>query len=47
LSKIILTKVELSQRIFEKQTSNFMKIRPVEAEFCHADGVTDKQTWRR
>jgi hypothetical protein len=26
------------------QISNFMKIRPVGAEFFHADGQTDKQT---
>jgi hypothetical protein len=33
---------------FRKNTrkSNFMKIRPVGAEFFHADGRTDIQTWR-
>jgi hypothetical protein len=27
--------------------SNFMKIRPVGAEFFHVDGGTDRKTWRR
>ena len=26
--------------------SNFMKIRPVEAELFHADGRIDRQVWR-
>jgi len=26
--------------------SNVMKIRPVVAELLHADGRTDRQTWR-
>ena len=36
-------KLEFSRQIFEKNTeiSNFMKIRPVEAELFHADGRTD------
>ena len=29
------------------QTSNFMKIRPLRAEFFHADGRTDRQTDRQ
>jgi hypothetical protein len=28
------------------KTSNFIKIRPVEAESFHVDGETDKQTWQ-
>jgi hypothetical protein len=28
------------------QMSNFIKIRPVEAELFHADGQTDEQAWR-
>ena len=38
----ILMKFEFSPHIFENsQISNFTKIRPVEAEFFHADGRTD------
>jgi len=33
--------LELSRRIFEKYSSNFMKIRPVGAEF-HADCQADR-----
>jgi hypothetical protein len=40
-------KVELSQHIFENiQISNFTKIRPLEAEFFHADGWLYRQTDR-
>jgi len=41
-------KLEFSRLIFEKNTqiSNFIKIRPVGAEFFHADGRTDGQTYR-
>ena len=41
-------KLEFSQQIFEKgtQISNFMKIRPVEAEFL-ADGRTHRQAGRQ
>jgi hypothetical protein len=39
----ILTKLEFYGQIFEiTQLSDFMKIRPVEAELFHAD----RQTWR-
>jgi len=34
-------KLELSRQIFDKNTSNFMKIRPVGAELFHADRRTD------
>jgi hypothetical protein len=34
-------KLEFSRQTFEKY-SNFMKIRPVEAEVSHADRRTDK-----
>ena len=44
-SSSILMKLEFSRQTFEKY-SNFMKIRPVEAEVSHADGRTDGQTWR-
>jgi hypothetical protein len=38
-------KFELSRHIFENiRISNFMKIRPLEAEFFHADGWLDRQT---
>jgi len=38
-------KFELSRHIFEnKQISNFMKIRPLEDEFFHADGWLNRQT---
>jgi hypothetical protein len=36
-------KIEFSQQVFEKKNSqiqNFMEIRPVGAEFLHADGRT-------
>jgi hypothetical protein len=40
----------LKKQIFEKysstQTSYFMKILSVGAEFFYADGRTDRQTWR-
>jgi hypothetical protein len=39
-----MCKLDLFRQIFEKKTqiSNFMKIRPVEAELLHADGRTDR-----
>jgi hypothetical protein len=39
----IVMKLEYSLQIFEKksQISNSMKIRPLGAEFFHADGQTD------
>jgi hypothetical protein len=38
-------KLEFSQQIFKKiQISNFMKIRPLEAELFHVDGRTVIQT---
>ena len=42
-SSQILMKLGFSWQIFEKnpQISNVMKIRPVEAEYLHADGQTD------
>ena len=42
----ILMKFEFSRQFFSKnsQISNFMKIRPVGAELCHADGRTDRRT---
>jgi len=41
----IVVKLKFSRQIFINiQTSNFMKIRPVEAELFHADGRTDKKT---
>jgi hypothetical protein len=33
---------EFSRQIFEKQTTNFMKIRPVGPELFHAEGQTDR-----
>jgi hypothetical protein len=38
----ILMKLEFSRKIFEKQTSNFVKIRPAEAELFHVEGQTDR-----
>jgi hypothetical protein len=38
---IYLMKVEFSRYIFEKCSTNFMKIRPVGAELFHAGGRTD------
>jgi hypothetical protein len=36
-------KLVFSRQIFENlETSNFMKINPLEAEFFHADGRTDR-----
>ena len=35
-------KLEFSRQIFEKKSSNFMKIRPVGAELFCADGRTDR-----
>ena len=44
----ILMKHEYSRQIFEKYSNiNFMKIRPVRAALCHADKLTDGQTWRK
>jgi len=38
----ILMKLEFSRQIFEKPSNTkFWKIRPVGAEFFHADGRTD------
>jgi hypothetical protein len=41
-------KPEFSRQIFEKnnQIPNSIKIRPEEAELFHADGETDRPTWR-
>ena len=39
----ILIKIQFSQQIFEKQSLNFVKIRPVGAEFFRADGRVDGQ----
>ena len=39
----ILMKLEFSRQIFEKSSlSNFMKVRPMEAELFHTDGRTDR-----
>jgi hypothetical protein len=41
-SSRILMKLEFSRHIFENtQISNFVHVRPVEAEFLYADGQTD------
>ena len=36
-----LVELEFSRQIFEKQISDFMKIRPVGAELVHASGQLD------
>jgi hypothetical protein len=44
----ILMNLELSRHIVENiLISNFMKIRPLEAEFFHTDGWLDRQTDRQ
>jgi len=44
-SCLILVKLEFSRQLFENtQISNFMKMRPVGAEF-HAERRTGGQTW--
>ena len=41
-------KLEFLDRLSKNtQMPNFMKIRPVGAQLCHADGRTDRQTDRR
>jgi len=37
-------KLEFSQQIFDKYSSNFMKICPVEAESFRTDGLKDEWT---